>query len=157
MKKTDWKELEDFMSYLKNNFNLETFIKFLDLKHNTKSSLIDNILLCCSKNKSDYKKLLKKKNWIPHDDDLITWLSDNFKEEKVISSFNHDELLYYSLTVYSSKVNKKYYVIANHHHTFDESRYNCLKNFKDKKLAINFAKNKMKEIKSLSALHNKKF
>ena len=149
MKKTDWKELEDFMSYLKNNFSLETFIKFLDLKHNTKSSLIDNILLCCSKNKSDYKKLLKKKNWIPHDDDLITWLSDNFKEEKDISCFNHDEHLYYNLTIYSSKVNKKYYVIANHQDPV-ESRYNCLKNFKDKKMAINFAKNKMKEIKSLS-------
>ena len=65
------------------------------------------------------------------------------------SCFNHDEHLYYNLTIYSSKVNKKYYVIANHQDPV-ESRYNCLKNFKDKKMAINFAKNKMKEIKSLS-------
>jgi len=150
MKKTDSKELEEFMSYLRLNFTLETFIKFLDLNRKKKDSLIDDILLSCSKSENDYKKLLKKKDWIPWDDDLMTWVSDNFKEEKSFSSFiNKEWPIFNSLTVYSSKINNKFYVISNEYYQGSKSCFNCLKNFKNKSVAINFAKNEMKKIKKL--------
>jgi hypothetical protein len=140
-KKDDYADYK-FIDSLKELLDLKKFIKLLDNKNNPKKELeiIHYILVSCSKNKTDLKKLQKNIDLIHSQfyDGLLAEISDNFKVVNSKTTIVNDDVfdIFYSFNIYSSKINKKFYIVLEKNLMGgDYNELYCINSFKDKKLA----------------------
>ena len=149
-----WSDYYKFLGLLKTNLNLNKLIKLLDKKPNKKKDyeIIEHIFNSCSKNKREYKDLIKKEYFVHQElhDELLSLLSDNFKVIKYENEIINDDVfnIFFGLTIYSSKINKKFYVVVQRALIGgDFTQLYCIKSFKDKKIANNYLLSLLKKIK----------
>ena len=152
-KKDDYADYK-FIDSLKELLDLKKFIKLLDNKNNPKKELeiIHYILVSCSKNKTDLKKLQKNIDLIHSQfyDGLLAEISDNFKVVNSKTTIVNDDVfdIFYSFNIYSSKINKKFYIVLEKNLMGgDYNELYCINSFKDKKLANKYMALELTKIK----------
>ena len=143
------------LAYLKKNLNLKKFLKFLNKKNTESNSpeIYYDFLEACSTKINTSDKLFEEINghewklYESFEDSFITGkflpiVSENFKLEKVKSVYGKVLTEYkqhsYTHQMVYSKLNKTYYILLYRGYDSTNDGYTCIKNFKDKKLAIEF-------------------
>ena len=145
------------ISYLKKNFNLKKFLKFIGKPSGIEENFEiyhDFIDACATKEiKSDqlWNILDNQKKSIMWslapkfmDGKFFPFISNNFKVLelcKIIEAGDIDLSLkeYYYVQLISSKINKKYYIASYHgKYTTINDSYNIIKSFKNKQKAYDF-------------------
>ena len=145
------------IKYLKKNFNLKKFLKFISKPCGIEENFeiyYDFIKACETKEiKSDqlFDILENQKESIMwslankfRDGKFFTFLSKNFKVLDVwyikeAGNFDPSLREFYSVQLISSKMDKKYYIASYHSkHTVINDSYNIIKSFKNKQKACDF-------------------
>ena len=154
------------INYLKKNFNLKKFLKTLNKtsKDSEYLEIYKDFLNSCSTKKisgrqlynaieyyGDYKKLFMFLHSKFLSGKFFPFISNNFKVLKLSKVYGPPladlRRSSYHYQLISSKIDKKYYIAVYKGYNFTDDGYYITKIVKDKKLAVNFIKQEIKERK----------